>query len=258
MVLRGELHPGRPLALLLPGGGQTTASWARTARSLAAAGLGAATVDLRGHGESDWSAPGDYRVDALVADAVACCRALAAPPVLVGASLSGLTGLLAAAEAPESVRGLVMVDIAIDTQPAGVGRVQSFMATSRDGFDTLAEFAAAVAGYTGAPPAAPDRMRRHARRRPDGRWYWHWDPAFIERPPDFPRRRLLAAAAALSMPALLVRGQLSDVVTKADAEATRAVIPGATVLDVADAGHMVTGDDNSVFAAGLARFVAAT
>jgi len=258
VVLRGELHPGRPLALLLPGGGQTRASWARTARSLAAAGLGAATVDLRGHGESDWSAPGDYRVDALVADAVACCRALAAPPVLVGASLSGLTGLLAAAEAPESVRGLVMVDIAIDTQPAGVGRVQSFMATSRDGFDTLAEFAAAVAGYTGAPPAAPDRMRRHARRRPDGRWYWHWDPAFIERPPDFPRRRLLAAAAALSMPALLVRGQLSDVVTKADAEATRAVIPGATVLDVADAGHMVTGDDNSVFAAGLARFVAAT
>jgi len=257
-VLRGELHPGRPLALLLPGGGQTRASWARTARSLAAEGLGAAAVDLRGHGESDWSASGEYGVDALVADAVACCRALPEPPVLVGASLSGLTGLLAAAKAPESVRGLVMVDIAIDIQPAGVSRVHAFMTTSRDGFDTLAEFATAVAGYTGSPPAAPDRMRRHARRRPDGRWYWHWDPAFIKRPPDFPRPRLVTAAAALSVPTLVVRGQLSDVVSRADAEATRALIPGATVLDVADTGHMVTGDDNAVFATGLGRFVAAT
>lgn len=258
VTLRGELLPGRPAVLLLPGGGQTRASWSRTARSLARAGIGAVTFDMRGHGQSDHAPDGDYTADALIADLLACCRALAEPPVLVGASLSGLTALLAAGEQPGCARGLVLVDMAIDTQRGGMDRVLGFLGGSRDGFDSLERFAEAVAGYTGTPPAPAERMRRHARRGTDGRWYWHWDPVFLERPPQFPRDRLVAAAARVTVPTLLVRGQASDVVSREDAEATRALLPRARLLDVADAGHMITGGDNDIFATGLADFITTT
>ncbi|WP_433359835.1 alpha/beta fold hydrolase [Streptosporangium sp. CA-115845] len=260
VIIRGDVlppPPGTPSVLLIPGGGQTRASWGRTAHSLATSGLGALTVDLRGHGDSDQAPDADYGIDTLVGDLLAVCAALKEPPVVVGASLGGLIALLAVGEHPGCARALVMVDIAIDIQPSGVERVRTFMTDGRSGFDTLDEFAHAVSRYTGTPPAPAERMRRHTRRGTDGRWYWHWDPTFIDNMPDFlgSRDRLIAAARAVTVPALLVRGQRSDVVSADDLAALGALLPHAERLDVTGVGHMVTSDDNGVFTDGLATFV---
>lgn len=260
VVLRGDLWPapeGAATAVLVPGGGQARGSWNRTARRLAAAGHGALALDVRGHGESDRAPGGDYTVGSLAVDLATVCASVDGPTVLVGASMSGLAGLLALAEHPGCADGLVMVDIAIDTRPEGVDRVRGFLAGSRSGFATLDEFAVAVADFTGRAPAPAERMRRHARLGDDGRWYWHWDPAFIDNEPDFAaeRPRLVAAAQALSVPAMLVRGVQSDVVSATEVAAMRRLVSDLTVLDVAGAGHMITGDDNDVFGGGLAAFL---
>src|SRR5579864_5021971 len=88
--------PGRGTVLLLHGGGQTRHSWARTGARLGAAGYVALALDARGHGDSAWDHDGDYSLDAFVADLLAIVATLPEPPILVGASLGGITALLAA------------------------------------------------------------------------------------------------------------------------------------------------------------------
>jgi non-heme chloroperoxidase len=263
--IAGDFHPGRadaPPVLLLHGGGQTRHSWARTAQRLAAAGRAAYALDLRGHGESEWAADGDYSLDAFVADALAVIGTLERPPVLVGASLGGMTALLVAGEHPGRARALVLVDIVVDPAPAGVQRILDFMAARPDGFADLEEAADAIAAYNPnrRRPRSLDGLRKNLRRGEDGRWRWHWDPQFLnirdepQRQAD--RARLRAAARALTIPTLLVRGGRSDVVSDEGLADMRALVPHAEVIDVQAAGHMVAGDDNDVFAAGLEAFLA--
>src|SRR5262245_39463655 len=77
--------------LFLHGGGQTRHAWGGTARTLADQGWHAVALDLRGHGESDWSPNGDYLIDVFVQDIHQVIDRFQRPPVLVGASLGGIT-----------------------------------------------------------------------------------------------------------------------------------------------------------------------
>ncbi|WP_322973027.1 MULTISPECIES: alpha/beta fold hydrolase [Gordonia] len=86
-------------AILLHGGGQTRQSWRATARTIAGSVMTAVSVDLRGHGDSGWSATGDYSLDALVDDIDVLGRTFP-DPVLIGASLSGLMSSTVSACSP--------------------------------------------------------------------------------------------------------------------------------------------------------------
>ena len=87
--------PGAWPVLFLHGGGQTRHAWGRTAEIVAKEGWRAITLDLRGHGDSDWAPKGDYSFTAFCADTVAVADELGKPPVLVGASLGGMTAMIA-------------------------------------------------------------------------------------------------------------------------------------------------------------------
>jgi non-heme chloroperoxidase len=251
----------RGSVVLLHGGGQTRHSWARTAQRLAAGGWAAIAFDARGHGDSDWHPGGDYTLDDFAADLLALVRTLEEPPALIGASLGGMTSLVAAGEHPGLARGLVLVDVVVQLESAGAARILEFLAAHRDGFSSLEEVADAVAAYNPIRrrPRNLDGLRNNVRLRADGRWYWHWDPAFI-RIGDEPQRRavpyrLRAAASSLRVPTLLVRGAQSDVVSDAGMADMRQLIPAAESIVIPGAGHMVAGDDNDVFVAGVEAFL---
>jgi len=252
---------GRPPVLLLHGGGQTRHSWDRTAERLAAGGRTAVTYDARGHGQSGWAPDGDYRLDRFVDDLRAVAAVVDAPPVLVGASLGGMTSLVAVGERRVAARGLVLVDIAVRAEPAGIERIHRFLAAAPDGFATLEEAADAVAAYNPhrPRPASPEGLRKNLRRGEDGRWRWHWDPAFLGLSDEARRReppaRLAAAARALEVPVLLVRGGSSDVLSDEGVAHFRGLLPSVEVVDVRGTGHMLVGDDNDVFADALDGFV---
>src|SRR5215207_2119659 len=86
-------EPGAPPVLLLHGGGQTRHAWGTAATAFAGAGRRAWSIDLRGHGHSDWSPDGVYALDRFAADVAAVSRGFDQPPALVGASLGGLSAL---------------------------------------------------------------------------------------------------------------------------------------------------------------------
>ncbi len=249
-------------ALLLHGGGQTRHSWKRTAERLAQVGWTAINLDARGHGDSDWAPGGDYSMDGFVGDLLAVCKTLPEPPVLIGASLGGLTSLVAEGENPGTAGALVLVDVAPRIEQGGADRIADFMMSAPNGFASLDEVADAVAAYNPHRPRPKnvDGLRKNVRRRADGRWYWHWDPAFVGGG-DEPSRaieplRLYAAARAIRVPTLLVRGQLSDILSPEGAAELLELIPGAQYVDVAATGHMVAGDDNDVFTSSLTAFLA--
>ena len=252
---------GRPV-LLAHGGGQTRHAWGGTAQVLAGRGCYAVSLDLRGHGDSDWSPDGDYLLDRF-ADDVRKVAAELGRPILVGASLGGLSAMLAGGEEPRAdLAGIVLVDIAPHIEERGSDRVLSFMRDKLEaGFATLDEAADAVAAYLPERPRPTDLtgLEKNLRRREDGRWRWHWDPRFVsgDRKIDSARRpeRLAAAVRNAACPMLLVRGRMSDVISEDSVRKFLELKPDARFVDIARAGHMVAGDANDVFTEAVTAFL---
>jgi pimeloyl-ACP methyl ester carboxylesterase len=238
---------GTPV-ILQHGGGQTRASWGAAVEEGARRGFRMIALDLRGHGESDWSPTGDYSLDAYASDLGAVAATLAQPPFVVGASLGGLAGLVYMGEGGPG-QGLVLVDVAPQLETVGTDRIRDFMQARPEGFADVEEAADAVAAYLPHRPRPRDTsgLSRNLRLRPDGRYRWHWDPAMFSGARQHSAERLEAAARGLTVPALLVRGRLSDVVSPEGAQAFLKLAPNAELADIAGADHMVAGDRNDAF-----------
>jgi pimeloyl-ACP methyl ester carboxylesterase len=256
-----------PPVLLAHGGGQTRHSWHTTTTHLGNAGWYAVSIDLRGHGDSDWAPNGDYSLSGFSGDIIEIANRLGRP-VLIGASLGGMSSLLALGNTRDDPcgSGLVLVDVAPHTEPAGADRILSFMAEHmHDGFATLDDVADAVHAYNPhrARPADLSGLRKNVRQRENGRWYWHWDPAFITTRPfddeartrEHRRDHLDEAATNLTVPTLLVRGRQSDLLSEQGAQDFLDLVPHARYTDVGGAGHMVAGDRNDAFNDAVVSFL---
>jgi non-heme chloroperoxidase len=259
--------PGDPPIVLLHGGGQTRHAWGSAGEAFAARGRYALSVDLRGHGDSAWASDGDYSIAAFARDVRAVAASLSDPPVLVGASLGGLASLVAIGESDATVaRALVLVDVTPTVEMDGAMRIRDFMLSGMDGFASLEDAADAIAAYlpNRDRPRDLSGLRKNLRQR-EGRWHWHWDPGFMGGRTGIDGQeglvdhdRLAAAAGRITVPTLLVRGRMSDIVSEAGVQELRALVPHAEIVDVAGAGHMVAGDRNDAFNAAVIEFVERT
>ncbi|MBK8008107.1 MAG: alpha/beta hydrolase [Rhizobiales bacterium] len=271
--LAGDFYgKGERPVLLLHGGGQTRHAFAGTAQELAKAGWSALVLDQRGRGDSDWIEDGRYTAPDFARDAIAVSTELTKrfgrPPVLVGASLGGMGGMLAEGMAFHEKRApnfaaLVLVDVTPRFDAEGASRVRDFMrGKSFEGFATIDEVADAVALYLPhrPRPSSTDGLRKNLRQR-DGRWFWHWDPRFFDGPHPVSEERHLYeeervdAVRNLRIPALLVRGGSSELVKEEHVKEFLALAPQAKFVDVAGARHMVAGDRNDVFSAAIVDFL---
>ena len=253
--------PDGPAVVLLHGGGQTRQSWGGTAEALAASGYRVVSLDARGHGESGWAPGGVYDLEGFVGDLSAVMDQLSGRPALVGASLGGLTAMMAIGEAGRPVASaLVMVDIAPKMNRGGTAKIQAFMQANPEGFTSLEEAADAVEAYLPQRrrPRSIDGLRRNLRLDESGRYRWHWDPAFMA-----PRkwdsdiqRRFDDAARNVSVPTLLVRGSKSEVVDDEAIRHFRELVPHAELAELEGAGHMVAGDSNDAFNQAILPFLA--
>jgi pimeloyl-ACP methyl ester carboxylesterase len=246
---------GAPV-ILLHGGGQTRGAWGGALAEGARRGFRMISADLRGHGESAWSPGGDYSMAAHAADIAAIAAALPAPPFLVGASLGGMASLCYAAM-DRPLAGLVMVDIAPTVNTAGTDKILAFMHSAPDGFASVEEAADAVAAYLPHRPRPKDTsgLMKNLRLR-DGRYHWHWDPRMFQfGRPSRDVDGLREAARGLSVPTMLVRGKLSDVLSQEGVDDFLQLVPHAEFADIAGADHMVAGDKNDAFNAAVFAFL---
>lgn len=63
------------------------------------------------------------------------------------------------------------------------------------------------------------------------------------------------SAQTITIPTLLVRGRMSDIVSDESVRELRELVPHAEIVDVAGAGHMVAGDRNDAFNQAVIDFV---
>lgn len=256
----GEVDVTGPSILMLHGGGQNRHSWKNTGQVLADRGFHVLAVDTRGHGDSDRAPNADYALETLADDVLHIIDSIGRPVALIGASMGGLTGILVAKLAgPQRVTKLVLVDVVPRFEKSGSARIRDFMFNHVHGFDSLDEAAEAVATYLPhrTKPRSPEGLKKNLRLR-DGRWYWHWDPAFLTKPADDPFERtdkLEAAAVELEIPLLLIRGKLSDVVSAQGVQDFLALVPRTEFVELTDAGHTAAGDDNDAFSEVVVEFV---
>lgn len=253
-------NPNGPLVLLQHGGGQTRHAWKGAGERLGAAGYHAVAFDARGHGDSDWAPDGVYGQDIMVEDLKCVVAALGGRrPVLVGASMGGGTSLVAVGEDHVDATALVIVDIAPRVEPRGIDKIQAFMSRKPEGFSSLQEVADAIASYQPhrTRPRTLDGLAKNVRLGADGKYRWHWDPRFRAGKRDLEKRRvrLEACARSLTLPTLLVRGGLSDVLSEEGAQEFLKLCPRSEYVNVTGAAHMVAGDRNDIFGNAVIEFL---
>lgn len=260
--------PSNQLVLFLHGGGQTRHAWGSAASRLAELGFYTVCTDHRGHGDSGWNRDGNYELEVFATDLLALLEHFDQRPIIVGASLGGISALRAEALSEEQVaKALVLVDTTPRMEAAGVTRILKWMLDGLHGFESLEQAADAIAAYL------PHRERRtnlrglakNLRLKEDGRYHWHWDPDMIRswNPDDWGDAKAaqeeiqarLDAAKELALPILLIRGRLSDVVSEENAREFLGVVPHAEYVDLKDAAHMVAGDENDAFTESVAEFI---
>lgn len=248
-----------PVVTFLHGAGLNAHTWDTTILAL---GLPALAIDLAGHGDSSWRSDTAYVARVLAPDvAAAIDEWTAAPQVLVGQSLGGLTVAAVAASRPDLVRELVVIDITpgVDSN-AGPTQIREFFAGPVDwaSRDELVDRALAFGLGGGTRRKAERGVYFNSRVRPDGRveWKHHFahlanaraaapqaDPAGAA--PHDPVGAVLGESgwedlAAATAPTTLIRGE-RGYVTDADAEEFARRNAEASVVTVS-AGHNVQED----------------
>ena len=252
-----------PLVILMHGGGQTRHAWGSTGEILSKSGFYVLSLDLRGHGDSQWHPDGDYLIESYKGDLVSILNQVGKPASLVGASLGGMVSLSLASDLNKKdlVSALVMVDIGLYPNEKGSNEIVSFMQSGIKGFANLNEASDAVSAYLPHRERPRDNrgLEKNLRLKEDGRYYWHWDPRFLdERDSDNrenQKEKNIRLAKNISIPTLLIRGALSNVVTQKEVDDFLTIIPHSEFQEIEKAAHMVAGDRNDIFANSAIKFL---
>ena len=272
-----------PELVLLHGGSQNAHTWDTVAMAL---DRPLVAVDLPGHGHSD--GPGDRPEGQLdvygnAVDVAAAIRHLApATKAVIGMSLGGLAAIALAAEAPELVRKIVLVDVLPGIKAQRAQHITDFV-TGPASFASLDELLERTARFN--PARSRSSLRRgilhNAEQQPDGTWVWRWARHRRSVPPaalasaapvpaadvpgapvpaspaaDIRYRRLWEALSSITVPLLLARGMRPDSVLDDDDERELLRrLPSAQVIHVQEAGHSLQGDSPLELAAIIEHFV---
>lgn len=209
-------------------------------------------VDLRGHGDSDWSPDARYGVPDYASDLPAVLDAAGIErAVVVGHSLGGNAGTLFAASHPERVSALVLVDTGPSLSLGAMMYVARDVSGALRSYATEREYRELL--ETTYPVGDRGILARMAHtglvRRIDGRYEPKLDPGILTGPSDPEHwvkleRQLWRALRGIHCPSLLVRGGLSAMLAeKVATEMTDSALPNASRATVPRAGHAVMVDD---------------
>lgn len=255
-------EPGAEPILLLHGGGHNAHTWDRVCPVLAA-GYRCLAVDLRGHGDSEWSYECRYTVPDYQDDLAGLLDALAYERVtLIGMSLGGIVSLSHALAQPDRVAALILVDVIPRCNLALPHRIVERI----DAFERLVEESASLDEAVERvsrrfPHKSSDRLRESivqgATRCAAGTLVWKRDR---RRPVDVQviADHLLALdsrARAVHCPALVVKGGDSPAFEEAAGREFVSRLRRGEFVSIKGAGHAVQEDQPAVLTAAIRRFM---
>jgi len=244
-IAYGVSGSGGPDLVLLHGSGGSHQWWHATA-PLLERDWRVIAVDLSGHGDSGEQATrADYRPDRWAREVVAVLRAVgSAHAVFAAHSMGGRIAMLVAAEHPELVDGIVLVDTNLGTLEEDAVNQVEFPGGDRKFYPTREE-AAGRFKLQPAQPAPPDHLIAPIRENvtkllPEG-WSWKHSPNVLGR---FSLTHVDDLAPRITAPIALVYGTESEVVSEERRARARAVLPTLVeIVPVEGAHHHVMVDE---------------
>ena len=262
-------NPQLPHVVLLHGGGLTAHTWDMAALLLRDR-YHIVALDQRGHGDSGWTPEAQLGVDGhelMLEDTRAFIEHLGyAHLTLVGHSMGSHNAIRYAARHPERLDALVIVD----SGPAVMREGQEQMEELRRTTETLRAFEDFVERAVRFNPARkPEHLRYsllHSLKRVEDGWTWKQDHRPRPQAPATTAEQLRAAAeerarwmradlAAIHLPTLLMRGQVSKTLSAASAAEAITCLPDPELVVIPHAGHTVQGDRPKDFARALDAFL---
>ena len=236
----GAASPDAPVMALLHGLQDCARSWDFFARNLRSE-YRVVALDSRGHGDSAHSARGAYGFRDYIADLEGLVAHLGLRDiVLVGHSAGARYAFTFAAEHPELVRALVVVDIDPDAvNPDSRGMFARYNSES----DEWASLDAVVERLRERQPQSTDEMLRHQARYmtyalDGGGRAWKRDRRLLA---AYERPDLWAKWGSVRVPTLIVRGRQSGLLTHEVAVRMREAIadtaPIARLAELEGGGH---------------------
>jgi pimeloyl-ACP methyl ester carboxylesterase len=259
-------YPGsadRPPLLCLHGLTRNSRDFAQVAERYAGE-FRVIALDFRGRGQSDRDplssnyVPNVYANDVLgLLDSLGIDKA-----IFFGTSLGGLVTMIVAALEGGRIAGSILNDIGPDIDPEGLRRIGGYVGTNARfaDWDEAADHIAALGGGLPARFTHADwvRIAGQVCREQDGEVVFDYDPgiadAFKTEPSDPPFDMWPLFRALATQPMLVLRGELSDLLS---AETAERMIAGGTdveVVTVGGSGHAPWLDEPEVTAA-LDRFL---
>ncbi len=211
--------------------------------------------DHRGQGQSrDDGSP--YDMERLTDDAVQLIERLGiAPCFFVGLSMGGFVGLRLAAQRPELLRGLVLIESAADGEPrANVPKYRAMELISRwFGYGLLLRpIMKIMFGQSFLSDPA-----RAAERRAMERSLLGLDRARTRRALEavVARRPVVDLLPRIRVPTQVLHGSEDRAIVEARARRTASLIPGATWVDVPKAGHTASIEEPAVVSEAIDAFL---
>jgi pimeloyl-ACP methyl ester carboxylesterase len=255
-------QPGRVPILIVHGLSYFSYDWIGPASRLAA-DREVVAIDMRGFGQSSWSAARDYKLETMVADVSAVLDHLGwRRAVLMGHSFGGRVCLATAGWHPERAAGLILVDFAPDIAPVGRRHVAERIGRQPDMFASV-EAAMAYHGCDDVPAGSALRRRWEAflERTADG-WRLRRDLAFrdsfkraLESGQSQPVPAFLwTMLAELKVPSLVIRASGSDMFAAETLAKVRAANARIDAVELAGS-HDLAGDNPDGLVAAVYEFL---
>ncbi len=255
-------NPDAPDMLVLHGFAQTCHSWDFVSLSFCDR-FHVVALDQRGHGDSSWAEDGDYSPETQQLDIAAVVDAIGLEDfVLMGLSMGGRNSFTYAANHPDTVRALVIVDAGPQNMRAGTQKIRSFV-QQEDELDSVDDFVQRVLEFN--PLRDPVQVRgsimHNLKQLPNGRWTWKYDRRLRQpggrsfRQGQDMTDRLWGYLSSLQCPTLVVRGAQSDIIALDTAGNMHERIPNGRLATVENAGHLVMGDNPAGFERAVSEFL---
>ena len=216
--------------------------------------------DLPGHGHADGPGSAAPTIADLAHDVErALDTVVERPVVLLGMSLGGLIAIQVAAERPDLIRAVVLLDITPGVTPERAMAITSFV-DGPSSFSSLEEMIERAQAFS--PHRSPASLRRGVRhnacQREDGRWIWHHQRHAARLSPTRDASALWSTLEAVLSPVTLLYGGLpGSVVTAADVDHFRSLRPRDEVELVPSAGHAIQSDAPWAVVAAVSRALTA-
>jgi flavin reductase (DIM6/NTAB) family NADH-FMN oxidoreductase RutF/pimeloyl-ACP methyl ester carboxylesterase len=206
-----------PAILLIHGAGQTRKVWSTIAEALVQAGRRVISLDLRGHGGSEWPEDGRYDIEAYAEDLRAVLAQLNSRPVVIAATVGGWIAAHAlSSDAANLAAGLVLVDMPIRSAVEAAQQISEGLPMDHPELDPR------VIGAMDLNAVADT---------------------------------VLAAAPGLNLPTLVLRGGISWVRHSPGAAEFDAALPNAEVAQVDDDELLLVTDRTEALLARLLDFL---